>query len=185
MKNCANCGQVNHDTQMQCGRCGAFLNAPNFAPNPQQGFNQFGYNPPPIKKKSPIAKILLLTGGGFVLMCLVIAGVMMLMITRTTRWKIQETWRLDSATMNGVSAPLGAAQGTTVKFNENMSFVSTLPNGTSENGTYRIINEQSISTTDRSNTTMTYNITFDGDKLTMVSSTRNNMNISLTYSKTR
>lgn len=199
MKNCANCGQVNYDNQMNCGRCGAVLNQPNFPPNPQ-GFNQpnvqqpfvnqqqqqqpFNQPMPVMVKKGGAGKILAIVGGSFLLFALIVGGVVFLAVTQTTRWKIQQTWRLDTATMGGTSMPLGAAQGTTVKFYEDMSFLTTLPNGTTEYGTYKIINEKNISTTDRTGATLNSTISFDGNKMTMVS-TKNNVNITLIYSKTK
>ena len=210
MKNCVNCGQVNHDNQMNCGRCGAVLNAPNFPPNVQQPMGnqpnfqqpmgnqpnfqqQFGnqqqqaFNQPmPVMmpKKSHVGKILAIVGGSFILFALLVGGVVFLAITQSTRWKIQETWRLDSGTMGGTSVPLGAAQGTTVKFHENMTFLTTLPNGTTEHGSYRIIDEKTISTTDRTGATITSTISFDRSKMTMVS-TKNNVNVTLIYYKSK
>jgi hypothetical protein len=192
MKNCANCGQVNYENQMNCGRCGAVLNQPNFPPNPQgfnqpygnrqQGFNQPNYNPamPMPAKKSHVGKILAVFGVTVVLFALVGGGVFFLLITQTTRWKIQGKWSLDSATMGGISAPLGDAKGTTVEYFENMTVTTTLPNGTTEHGTYKIINEKTISTTDRSNQTITQTVSFDGNKMTQVS-TKNNVNITIIY----
>ncbi len=198
MKNCANCGQVNQDNQMNCGRCGAVLYQPNFPPY-QQGFNQpppnqpnfqqpfgnqqQGYNqqmPMMMPKKSGAGKILAIVGVSVVLFALLVGGVVFLAATQTTRWKIQGKWSLDSATMGGISAPLGSAKGTTVEYFENMTVTTTLTNGTTEHGTYKIINEKTISTTDRNNETITQTVSFDGNKMTQVS-TKNNVNITIIY----
>lgn len=198
MKNCVNCGQVNYDNQMNCGRCGVILSHPNLPPNPQ-GFNQppmgnqpnynqpfgsqqQGYNQqiPVMAKKSNVGKIVGIAGGSFVLFALFVGGVVFLAATQTTRWKIQGKWSLDSATMGGISAPLGSAKGTTVEYFENMTVTTTLPNGTTEHGTYKIINEKTISTTDRNNETITQTVSFDGNKMTQVS-TKNNVNITIIY----
>lgn len=201
MKNCANCGQVNQDNQMNCGRCGAVLYQPNFPPH-QQGFNQpppnqpnfqqpfgnqqQGYNQqtPMMPKKSNAGKIIGIVGVSFVLFALLVGGVVFLAITQTTRWKIQGKWRLDSATMGGISAPLGDAKGITVEYFENMTVTTTLPNGTTEHGTYKIVNEKTISTTDRNKETITQTVSFDGNKMTQVS-TKNNVNITIIYYKAK
>ena len=178
------------------------MNSPNVPPN-QQGFNQpignqpnfqqpFGNQQPNFNqpmpammpKKSGAGKIIGIVGGAFILFALIVGGVVFLAITQTTRWKIQQKWSLDSATMGAVSVPLGDAKGTTVKFYEDMSFLTTLPNGTTEHGTYKIIDEKTISTTDRTNQTITSTISFDANKMTQVS-TKNNVNVTLIYYKTK
>ncbi|CAN5286870.1 hypothetical protein BH10ACI1_BH10ACI1_24160 [soil metagenome] len=202
MKNCANCGQGNYDNQMNCGRCGAVLNQPNFQPNQQQGFNQpignqpnfqqpFGNQQPnsnqpmPVMmpKKSSVGKIVGIVGGSVVALGLIGGLLIFLLVTQTLQWKITGKWRIDSVTISGKTLPMPSGKESTGTFNWDQTYTIDTFDGKTERGTYRVVNETTVSMTNNANNeTANYTVTMSGKTMTMTA-TKQNITVSMGYTK--
>lgn len=196
MRNCVNCGQVNHDNQMNCGRCGAVLNVPNFQqpmsnqPNFQQQFGnqqqQQAFNQPmPVMmpKKSNIGKIVGIVGGSVVVLGLIGGLLIFLLVTQTLQWKITGKWRLDNLTIAGKTLPMPSGKESKGTFNWDQTYTIENPDGKTERGTYRIVNETTIAMTGGAkNETANFTVTMDGKTMTMAT-TKENVSVSMKYTK--
>lgn len=198
MKNCVNCGQGNYDNQMNCGRCGAVLNAPN-QPNLQQPIgNQPNFQPPfgnqqqqqafnqpmPVMvKKSGAGKILGIVGGSIVAVGLIGGLVLFLLVTQTLQWKITGKWRVDNVTIAGKTLPMPSGKATTGTFNWDQTYTIDTPDGKTERGTYRVVNETTVSMTGGAkNESANFTVTTDGKTMTMTT-TKENVTVSMSYTK--
>ncbi len=199
MKNCVNCGQVNHDNQMNCGRCGAVLNAPNFPSNFQQPMGnqpnfqqQFGnqqqqaFNQPmPVMmpKKSHVGKIVGIVGGSVVVLGLIGGLLIFLLVTQTLQWKITGKWRIDSLTIAGKNLPMPSGKESTGTFNWDQTYTIDTPDGKTERGTYRVVNETTVSMTNNANNeSANFNVAMSGKTMSMTT-TKQNVTVSMNYTK--
>lgn len=210
MKNCINCGQGNYDNQMNCGRCGAVLSQPNFPPNQPMGnqpnFNQpmgsqpnfqqsFGNQPQQqqqafnqpmpvmMPKKSSVGKIVGIVGGSVVALGLIGGLLIFLLVTQTLQWKITGKWRIDSLTMAGKTLPMPSGKESTGTFNWDQTYTIDTPDGKTERGTYRVVNETTVSMTGGAkNETANFTTTTNGKTMTMTT-TKENVTVSMNYTK--
>lgn len=189
MRNCSNCGQINNDGQFACSRCGVQIAAPNNFGN--AGQNQFGQNQPnfnqpmpqQVKKGMGCGKIALIGGGSLAVLGLIVAGIIGLLVTKTLQWKITEKWRMDSLTLAGTTTPMPSGKDVTAKFNWDQTYVVDAPNGKTERGTYRVVDEKTIAMTGGANNeTVNFTTTIEGKTMTMTA-TKNNITVSTKYTQ--
>jgi hypothetical protein len=196
MKNCANCGQGNYDNQMNCGRCGAVLTAPNQPMGNQPNFNQpmgnqqqqqqQAFNQPmPVMmpKKSSMGKILGIVGGSILAVGLIGGLLIFLLVTQTLQWKITGKWRVNNVTVAGKTLPMPSGKEPTGIFNWDQTYTIDTADGKTERGTYRVINETTVSMTNSANNeSANFTVTTDGKTMTMTT-TKQNITVSMSYTK--